>query len=590
MDSADRAGGPRHSVVIPTFQRRDLVAKAVRALIAQTESPLEVIVVVDGSTDGTADALRRLQTPFPLLVLEQVNQGPAQARNKGAEAARGDLLLFLDDDMLAAPDLLARLREAHEGGADAATGHIPTVPGTEMFRLPGAVSWTERRRERLLASQEPLKVGDILTGQLSVRRDVFRSLGGFDDRNFTIGGTYGGEDADFARRLIAAGHRVAFAPDAVSHQVNVVTPRAYLRNWHQAGASDAMFLRKHPEERAEIVRSKRPRERWNRRMIRPLARVPGLRAAVAALASPLAAALAERRPEDPRAARVFFKVRDLEYWRGMERAGGFPEVRPLRVLCYHAVADLAGTKLAEYGLPAADLRRQLRLLRRAGYRFVTLDEALRVVRGERGVPRRAVLVTFDDCYDDLLHAGLPVLRELGVPAVAFAVAGQVGATNAWDVAIGAPELSLADAGDLRTLTAAGIEIGVHGRTHRPLTRVSGDATELAAETKGATAELGALGLEPLRTFAYPHGEHDAAARSAVADAGLAAAFTVEPGILRPGTDPFRLPRIEILRSDGAGLRFLLKVSSAGRVTVPAPRRAARAVRRHLGRRRRGKVG
>jgi peptidoglycan/xylan/chitin deacetylase (PgdA/CDA1 family) len=413
------------------------------------------------------------------------------------------------------------------------------------------------------------------------------ALGGFDDRHFTVGGSYGGEDSDFARRLIAAGHRVDFAPDAVSHQVNVVKPRAYLRNWFQAGASDAMFLRKHPTERAEIVRSKRPDERWNRRVMRPLARVPVLRSAVAAVSAPLAAALAARRPEDPRAARAFFKVRDLEYWRGMEGAGGFPEVRPFLVLCYHAVADLSGTRLAEYGVPPADLRRQLRLLRRAGYRFITQEEALRVVRGERGVPRRAVFVTFDDCYADLLHAGLPVLRELDVPAVAFAVAGQVGGTNAWDVAIGAPELSLLDAAGLRALEGAGIEIGVHGRTHRPLPQLSGDASALAAETTGATAEIEALGLGPVRTFAYPHGVHDAATRSAVADAGLEAAFTVEPGIVRPGTDPFQLPRVEILRGDGSGLRFLLKVGSAGRLTVPRPRRMARTGRRgirRLGRR------
>src|SRR3954451_19508258 len=498
--------------------------------MAQEVPPLEVVVVVDGSTDGTADALRRLQTPFSLVVVEQPNLGLARARNRGAEAARGDLLLFLDDDMLAAPDLLVRVRAAHDRGADAVTGHIPTAPGTEMFRLPGAVNWAERRRERLLAAEGPLPVGDVLGGQLSVRREVFEALGGFDDRRFTIGGSYGGEDGDFARRLIAGGHRVVFAPDAISHQVNVVTPRTYLRNWHQTGASDAVFLRKHPGERGEIVRSKRPGDRWNRLLIRPLARVPGLRTAVAALASPLAAALAGGRPEDPRAARFFFTVRNLEYWRGMESAGGFPEVRPFRVVCYHAVADLAGTKLAEYGVPAPDLRRQLRLLRRAGYRFITPEEALRAVRGEPGVPRRSVLITFDDCYSDLVEAGLPVLLDENAPSAAYAVAERVGQTNDWDRAIGAPELPLLDADGLRALQEAGVEIGVHGATHRVLAHLSDQPDVQAVETAGAAATLRALGLAPLRTFAYPHGEHDPAARAAVAAAGLEAAFTVTPGI------------------------------------------------------------
>jgi glycosyltransferase involved in cell wall biosynthesis/peptidoglycan/xylan/chitin deacetylase (PgdA/CDA1 family) len=573
-------------VVIPTYQRKDLVLDAVRALVAQEELPLEVVVVVDGSTDGTADALRRIHTPFPLVVVEQPNRGLAQARNRGAEVARGDFLLFLDDDMLAAADLLVRVREAHDRGADAVTGHIPTAPGTEMFRLPGAVDWAERRRERLLATQAAPAVGDVLGGQLSVRREAFQALGGFDDRRFTIGGSYGGEDGDFARRLMTGGHRVVFAPDAVSHQVNVVTPRAYLRNWHQAGASDAVFLRKHPSERGEIERSKRPDERWNRRVIRPLARVPGFRSAVAAVASPLAAVLAVRHPEDPRAARAFFKVRNLEYWRGMEMAGGFPEVRPFRILCYHAVGDLAGTRLDEYGVPAADLRRQLRLLRQVGYRFITLEGALRAVRGEPGVSRRGVLVTFDDCYSDLLHDGLPLLQELGVPAAAYAVAGRVGGTNTWDVAIGATELALLDAPGLRELQRAGIEVGAHGMTHQPLTRASGQPDVLAEETMGAAEALRARGLEPIRTFAYPHGEHDGASRSAVADAGMEAAFTVTPGIARPGADPYQLPRIEILRQDGSGIRFLLKVWSAGRLQLPAPRWVVGSARRRVGRLRR----
>ncbi|MGY1745236.1 glycosyltransferase [Blastococcus sp. SYSU D00695] len=572
----------RHSVVIPTHQRRDLVVGAVRALLAQEEPPLEVVVVVDGSTDGTAEALRALTSPTPVLVVEQDNQGQARARNRGAELARGELLLFLDDDMLAAPDLLRRLREAHERGADAVTGHIPTVPGTEMFRLPGVLDWAEQRRQRLSATPGPPPVGDVLGGQLSVRREVFEALGGFDDRRFTIGGAYGGEDGDLAHRLLAGGHRVVFAPDAVSSQVNVVPPRTYLRNWHQAGASDAVYLRKHPSQRAEIARSKRPLERWNRRVIRPLARVPGLRSAVAAVASPLAAAVARRRPEDRWAAALFFKVRNLEYWRGLEMAGGLPEVRAFRVLCYHAVADLAGTRLAEYGVPPEDLRRHLRLLRRVGYRFVSLEEALRAVRGEPGVPRRAVLVTFDDCYRDLVDAGLPVLEAERVPAAAYAVAGLVGRTNRWDAATGAPELPLLDAGGLRALQAAGMEVGVHGASHTPLPRLAGHPRDLAAETRGAVDTLAELGLAPLRTFAYPHGEHDAASRGAVAAAGLEAAFTVTPGVVRPGADPHRLPRIEILRGDGSGLRFLLVVWSAGRLRgLGTARRLGRRLRRRL---------
>src|SRR6266498_523051 len=92
-------GHPRFSVVIPTYQRRDLVVRSVWSLAHQEfVGDFEVIVVVDGSHDGSAEALRQLTPlapPFPLTVLEQSNQGAASARNRGAAAACGEILLFL---------------------------------------------------------------------------------------------------------------------------------------------------------------------------------------------------------------------------------------------------------------------------------------------------------------------------------------------------------------------------------------------------------------------------------------------------------------------------------------------------------------
>jgi peptidoglycan/xylan/chitin deacetylase (PgdA/CDA1 family) len=455
------------------------------------------------------------------------------------------------------------------------------APGSPpSFLSRGLEEWASRRRQRLIESGGKLTAGDLLTGQLSVRRDVFESLGGFDE-GFTAQGTFGGEDTDFGRRLFDAGHRVEFAPEAISYQHYAVTPRAYLRQWRQAGAADVVYLRKHPADFDDVYSAKRPRKRSNRLLVRPLARVPGIRDAAAAAARRVALTLAARRPDDARTARLFFTARNLEYWRGVEAAGGMPRARPFRVLCYHAIADLAGTKLVEYGVPAATLERQLRSLRRAGFRFISMDEALRAARGERGVPRSALLVTFDDCYSDLLEFGLPVLQHLGVPFAAFAVAGRVGQTNTWDVAIGAPELRLLDSSGLRTLQKAGAEIGAHGATHEPLTAIASRAAVLADETGGAAGALRDMGLEPVRTFAYPHGEHDARVRAAVQHGGLAAAFTVAPGLVRPGSDVYRLPRIEVLRSDGWGLRFLVKVWVAGRLPLGRSTKAVRDARRRI---------
>jgi hypothetical protein len=275
-----------------------------------------------------------------------------------------------------------------------------------------------------------LTVADLVTGQFSIPRALFERLGGYDEQ-FNRGGSFGREDTDFGHRLLEGGHRLVFAPDAVSWQVYRVRPAAYLRQWHQAGRADVTYLRKYPDQFEQIYRSRRPNRRWNRLVFRPLARVPVAARLVAAVCRPAVVALVTRRPDDERARRWFFRMRSLEYWRGVQAAGGFPraEVR-LRVLCYHAVRDLSGAAvLSEYGVPATLLERQLRAVRRAGYRFVTTAEVLRWLDGG-GLPRRPVLVTFDDGYVDLATEALPVLDAEGVPAVVFAVSALLGGT-AW---------------------------------------------------------------------------------------------------------------------------------------------------------------
>src|SRR3954447_9858508 len=117
--SSPAADATRFSVVIPTYQRRDLVVANVAAFERQAFEDFEVVVVVDGSTDGTAAALRGLRPAFPLTGPCQANEGRAAAVNAGARRARGEVLLFLDDDMEPDPLLLAEHERSLRAGADA---------------------------------------------------------------------------------------------------------------------------------------------------------------------------------------------------------------------------------------------------------------------------------------------------------------------------------------------------------------------------------------------------------------------------------------------------------------------------------------
>jgi len=307
----------RFSVIVPTFQRRDTVLRTVSALDRQDERDFEAIVVIDGSDDGSAAALRGLDPGFPLRVIEQDNQGAAAARNAGAEAASGELLVFLDDDMRADPALLAEHDRSHREGADMVMGDLPLDPASPRNLLSwGVGSWAAQRCERLSAPGAEIGIGDLLTGQMSISRQAFAALGGLDP-TFTRDGLFGGEDLDFGHRVLAAGYTVVFNPAAISYQYYDVDPAKYLRRACETGRSDRELVAKHPELAAAMAGGPSFKTRRSRWLLAPFVWAPSI------LSAPLragAALLARSGLNTPRARSLFFAVRTLEYLRGARLA------------------------------------------------------------------------------------------------------------------------------------------------------------------------------------------------------------------------------------------------------------------------------
>jgi GT2 family glycosyltransferase/peptidoglycan/xylan/chitin deacetylase (PgdA/CDA1 family) len=566
------APAPRFSVVIPTYQRRETVARSVAAFDRQQQRDFELVVVVDGSTDGSAARLRELDLSFELTVVEQPNQGRAAAVNAGAAAARGELILFLDDDMEADPALLEEHARSHRQGADVVLGDLPLDPRSPRGLLSWGVGrWARERCQRLAAPGAEIGLADLLTGQMSIARPAYDAVGGFDP-SFTRDGLFGGEDIDFGYRLLKAGYRVVFNPRAISRQYYDVDPADYLRRTREAGRSDRELVVKHPELAGRMGSAPSFKTRRSRWTLAPLVRAPDV--CVRPLRA-VAVALARSGRNGARLRRFFFAVRTLEYRRGV-RAARREEGGAALVLAYHSLSDLSGDRvLAQYGIAPERFAAQLDMLGRRGYRFVGLDDVLAVLAGHGSLPAKAVLVTFDDAYADLVPAASAALSERGIPAVVFAVSGEIGGSNSWDHGIGAAPLPLLDADGLQVLVAAGVEIGAHGVTHRPLTSL--DASEVRAELADSAAQIEAAGLPRPRAFAYPHGEWDPESALAARDCGYAAAFTIDPGAVSHESDPQALPRIEVLASDSPAI-LRLKMGTAS--LPPALRRrilrAARA--------------
>jgi glycosyltransferase involved in cell wall biosynthesis len=208
------------SIVIPTFNRRNTLARTLPTTLQQSlsSSRYEVIVVVDGSTDGTADLLRSYEDHPGLRFAQQLNRGQAAARNAGLALATGRLVLFLDDDLLCAPVLLDEHLRAHDLRSSPALVFGPV--GLSGASRPGlATSWIRADVELTmsrLARQRPVDgLMDVTVyPNSSVDRRLILECGGFDER--FVGA---GEDTELGLRLWKEGVEFCYAPDARTEQI-----------------------------------------------------------------------------------------------------------------------------------------------------------------------------------------------------------------------------------------------------------------------------------------------------------------------------------------------------------------------------------
>ncbi len=205
------------------------------------------------------------------------------------------------------------------------------------------------------------------------------------------------------------------------------------------------------------------------------------------------------------------------------------------VLAYHDV--VAGPEVdGEWSVTAKQLRSHLRLVRRLGFRFVSLaDLSERAVKGEPLDGLAAV--AFDDALAGVYRYALPILLELEVPATLMTVSAGWGTPPAWWPG-SAPTMTRHE---LAEAVALGIDLAAHTRTHASLVGLS--AAALRDEVAGCRAQLEDLTAAPVDLFAYPFGHYDPAVRACVDEAGYTTAFTFLNGRVSAGDDRLRLPRL-----------------------------------------------
>ena len=232
------------SVVIPTYNRLDTLAHVLPTLLAQDLEPseYELLVCDSNSSDGTARYLAQLQTKHPgVRHLPGAYSGRAAARNAGIMAARGEIVLFNDADILASPNLLStHVRRQRERTGIAVVGLEVQVKDLADYVFKR--DHPQARGHLHPASRKKLSWLYFLTGNASVRRADLLRVGCFDE-SFT---GYGHEDLELGYRLQRSGVEILYEPAAINYHCQAVAYGDQKEKMRLAGRSTARFYRKHP--------------------------------------------------------------------------------------------------------------------------------------------------------------------------------------------------------------------------------------------------------------------------------------------------------------------------------------------------------
>ncbi|CAG2131367.1 glycosyltransferase family 2 protein [Ralstonia mannitolilytica] len=242
-----RRRAPAVSVVIATWRRPQMLQRCLDGLLAQTfdAHQLELVVADDGPDDETRAVVEAFAAAAPAWRVRYVpvreTQGPAAARNRGWQAASGDIIAFTDDDTIPAPTWLAegwRVMTAADGGTapDAATGAI---------RMPLPAQPTDYERDA-----SGLTRAEFVTANCFVRRAMLERIGGFDER-FRLAWR---EDSDLQFRILDAGGHIAQAPNALMHHPVRPAPWGVSVSQQRKVFYDALLYKKHPQRYRTRIR------------------------------------------------------------------------------------------------------------------------------------------------------------------------------------------------------------------------------------------------------------------------------------------------------------------------------------------------
>ena len=241
----------KYSIIVPVYNRPDEVDELLQSLTEQELKDFEVVIVEDGSQKPCKDVCDKFANILDLHYYVKENGGPGQARNYGAERARGEWLIILDSDVVLPKGYLKAVeegvstplphREGQGGGSFAAFGG-PDASHPSFTPVQKAISYSMTSfftTGGIRGGKAKLDKFYPRSFNMGIRRDVYLQLGGFSKMRF-------GEDIDFSYRIVEAGYRPQLFPDAWVWHKRRTDFRKFFRQVYNSGIARINLEKRHP--------------------------------------------------------------------------------------------------------------------------------------------------------------------------------------------------------------------------------------------------------------------------------------------------------------------------------------------------------
>lgn len=248
------------SVIIPTFNREGILLRCLSALSKQTglSSEYEVLVIDDGSGDNTTRSVATLDVDprSRVRLLRQSHKGPAAARNLGVREAQSDLILFIGDDIIAAPTLLVEHAAWHERHPEENTSVLGYVTWSPEIEVTPFMHWLENGgpQFKYWGITDPLSVGwrHLITANISFKRRFLLEHGLFDER--FLHAAY--EDTELGYRLHRRGLRIVYNKNAVGYHFHAASLDDVINKVQKVAPSRRLFYHRTGLKRQELTDSR----------------------------------------------------------------------------------------------------------------------------------------------------------------------------------------------------------------------------------------------------------------------------------------------------------------------------------------------